>query len=61
MLNFQNAFQMIQQMQNNPQMILQRFGIPDHLKSPDEVAQYLMQSGKVTQQQIDQAKQFFKR
>jgi hypothetical protein len=46
----------------NPQQFLQGMGIPqEFIKSPDDAAQYLLQNGKVTQQQIDQAKQMFKR
>ena len=48
------AFQMVQQLQGNPQMILQRFGLPQNLNTPQEVVQYLVNNGKVTQAQLDQ-------
>ena len=60
MFNVQQAMQMIQQMQNNPQMILQKFGIPQDLKSPNEVTQYLLNSGRVNQSHIDQARSIYK-
>lgn len=46
--------------------MLVRMGIPqDKLQSPDSVAQYLLNNGRISQQQIDQAKtlyqQMFKR
>lgn len=54
-----NMFQMMQIMQN-PQAFLQRMGIPkEHMGSPQSVAQYLLDSGKVTEQQIQQARSFF--
>lgn len=61
MFNFQAAMQMIQQIRN-PQQFLQGMGIPNEvMKSPDDVAQYLLNNGKVTQQQIQQAKSIFGR
>lgn len=65
MFNIQNAMQIINQIRN-PQQILVRMGIPqDKMQSPDSVAQYLLNNGRISQQQIDQAKtlyqQMFKR
>lgn len=65
MFNFQKAMQMIQQFQN-PQQMLSRMGIPqDHMSDPQSVAKYLLDNGKVNQQQIQQAQsmyqQMFKR
>ena len=57
--NIQQMMQLMQAMRN-PQQFLQRMGIPqESLKSPQDAAQYLMQSGKVTQQQIDQASSMY--
>ena len=53
-MNMMQAFQMVQQLQGNPQMILQRFGLPQNLNSPQEVVKYLIDNGKVTQAQLDQ-------
>lgn len=61
MFNFQNAMNMIQQLQN-PQQILQRMGVPqDCINSPEDTANYLLKSGKVTQEQIDQANQMYQK
>ena len=58
-MNIQQAFQMMQQMKN-PQEMLQRMGVPqEHLGSPQTVEQYLLNSGKINAQQIEQAKQFY--
>ena len=54
-MNFQYAMNMIQQLQN-PQAMLQKMGIPKEvMTSPQDVAQYLLNNGKVTQEQIEQA------
>ncbi len=58
-MNLMQAMQMITQYRNNPQGILQRFGIPQNLQTPDEVADYLMKNRRVTQEQINQARNFF--
>ncbi len=59
MVNIQQAMQIMQAMRN-PQQLMQRMGIPqESMGSPQDVAQYLMQSGKVTQQQIEQAKSMY--
>ena len=58
-MNLQQALQMMGQFSNNPQIMLQRYGIPQNLKTPDEVANFLVNNGRVTQDQINQAKAFF--
>lgn len=55
-----NIIQMLNQFSTNPQMFFQRFGIPSSCNSPDSVMQYLMQNGKVTQAQINQAQSLYK-
>lgn len=55
-MNIQNAIQFLQ----NPQQVLQKMGIPqESLKSPQSVAQYLLDNGKVTQEQIEQANKMY--
>lgn len=57
-----NIFQMmnfVNQFRSNPGQLLQQLGIPQTYNSPESVAQYLLENGKVTQSQIEQAKQFF--
>lgn len=58
--NMQQMMQFMQAMRN-PQQFLQKMGIPqESLSSPQEAAKYLMQTGRVTQQQIDQASSIYK-
>ena len=56
MFNMQQFFQAMQ----NPKQMLQRMGIPqEHMESPQKCAQYLLDSGKVTQEQINQVNSFY--
>lgn len=56
MFNFQAFMNAMQ----NPQQVLMKMGIPkENMQSPQQVAQYLLDNGKVTQQQIDQANQMY--
>ena len=59
MFNFQQAMQMVQMFQN-PQQALLNMGIPqEQMTNPQNVAQYLLDNGKVTQQQIQQASNMY--
>lgn len=58
-MNLTQAMQMIGQFRNNPQIMLQRYGIPQNLKTPDEVADFLIKNGRCTQEQVNQAKSLF--
>ena len=58
-MNLQQAMQMIGQFKNNPQIMLQRYGIPQNLKTPDEVADFLVKNGRCTQEQVNQARSLF--
>lgn len=64
-MNIQQLMQTVTQMSSNPQAILQKYGVPQNFKTPEEVAQYLMNSGRVSQEQVNQAnnmyRQLFKR
>lgn len=60
MLNIQSLMQTVSQMRNNPQQLFQKFNIPQNLKTPEEVAQYLMRSGRVSQAQVNQANNMYK-
>lgn len=58
-MNIQMMMNMIQQIQN-PQQLLQNMGIPQEcMENPQSVAQYLLNSGKVTQGQIQQANMMY--
>lgn len=58
-----NPLQMIQQLQSNPVQFLKQAGlnVPDNLKSPNDIIQHLMNSGQVSQQRYEQARQFAER
>lgn len=54
-----NLMQMLQQLRQNPMQFLKQAGynVPDNLTSPNDIIQYLMNSGQVTQQRYEQARQ----
>lgn len=53
-----SMMQMLQQLQANPmQMLSRRFNLPQNLRDPSEIIQYLANSGQVSQQQINNAYQ----
>lgn len=56
-----NIIQMLNQFSTNPQMVFQWFNIPTSCNSPDSVMNYLMQSGRVSQAQINQAQSLYRR
>lgn len=60
MLNIQSLMQTVNQMRNNLQQLFQKYKIPQNLKTPEEVAQYLMNSGRVSQAQVNQANNMYK-
>lgn len=50
-----NIFGLMQQFQQNPMaMLQQRFNIPSGMTTPDEIVKHLVDSGQVTQQQLNQ-------
>ena len=49
---------MLQQLRANPMALLsQRFNIPTNMQNPQEIVQYLLNSGQVTQAQVNNAMQ----
>lgn len=53
-----SMMQMLQQLQANPMQVLsRRFNLPQNLHDPNEIIQYLANSGQVSQQQINNAYQ----
>lgn len=61
-----NPFAMLAQLQSNPLAALRAagFNIPQNMNSPQDIVQYLAQSGQVTQAQLNaaqQAAQMFRR
>lgn len=54
-----NTMQMIQQLKANPIQFLQRagFNVPNNLNDPNAIIQHLMNSGQISQQRYEQARQ----
>lgn len=54
-----NPVQMIQQLKANPIQFLQRagFNVPSNLNSPNDIIQHLMNSGQISQQNYERARQ----
>lgn len=54
-----NPMQMLQQLQRNPVQMLRQAGlnVPDNLTSPNDIIQHLMNSGQISQQRYEQARQ----
>lgn len=51
-----NIMQMISQIKSNPMSVLGKYGIPQNIaNNPDAIIQYLMNSGKVSQEQYNRA------
>lgn len=54
-----NPMQMLQQLQQNPIQMLRQagFNLPENLNDPNAIIQHLMNSGQVSQQRYEQARQ----
>lgn len=54
-----NPMQMLQQLRQNPVQVLRQAGlnVPDNLNDPNQIIQHLMNSGQVSQQRYEQARQ----
>lgn len=51
-----NIIQMINQIKSNPMSVLGRYGIPQNISNdPNAIIQYLMNSGKISQEQYNRA------
>lgn len=49
---------MLQQLQANPMAVLsKRFNIPTNMQNPQDIVQHLLNSGQVTQAQVNNAMQ----
>lgn len=56
MNNFGNFMSMLSQIKNNPMAILgKRFNLPQNMNNPNEIIQYLMNTGQVSQTMYNQA------
>lgn len=54
-----NPMQMLQQLRQNPVQMLRQAGlnVPDNLSDPNQIIQHLMNSGQISQQRYEQARQ----
>lgn len=54
-----NIMQMLTQLKSNPMAFLKQagFNVPTNLTSPQDIIQHLMNSGQVTQEQVNMAQQ----
>lgn len=54
-----NPMQMVQQLKANPMQFLQRagFNVPNNLNDPNQIIQHLMNSGQISQQNYERARQ----
>lgn len=53
-----NLLQMISRFKSNPMaMLSQRYNIPQNIKNPQDVVQHLLNTGQVSQQQVNSAMQ----
>lgn len=58
MNNMMQIFQMYNQLKNNPVGVLsKRFNIPENLNNPNDIIQHLLNTGQVSQAQVNQAMQ----
>lgn len=57
--NMAQLLQQLQSLQQNPLGFLQNLGltVPQNMSNPNDIIQYLMNSGRFTQQQYEQARQ----
>ena len=53
-----NLLNMIAQFRSNPmQLLAQRYNIPNNISNPQDIVQYLLNTGQVSQQQVNSAMQ----
>lgn len=53
-----NMLQMLAQIKSNPMAVLgQRFNLPQNLNNPNDIIQHLLNTGQISQAQVNQAMQ----
>lgn len=51
-----NMYAMLQQLRSNPMQLLSRkFNIPQNINTPQDIIQHLLNTGQVTQEQVNRA------
>lgn len=59
MFNMMNVLSMLPQLKANPLGMLRQYGfnVPNNINNPNDIIQHLMNSGQVSQEQYNQARQ----
>lgn len=58
MNNFFNMMNALSQFRSNPMSIIgKRFNIPQNIQNPEDIVNHLINSGQVSQEQVNQAMQ----
>lgn len=58
MINPINLMTMVSQLKQNPMSLLaQRFNLPQDLNDPQQIVQHLLNTGQISQSQVNQAMQ----
>lgn len=52
--------QLYSQVMKDPSAFLSKIGIPQNISTPEGAVQYLLQSGRITQEQVNQAQSMIK-
>lgn len=56
-VSFDDFIGKYKQFTENPMQVLSGFGVPQNVQNPSEIIQYLMNTGKLSQQQFAQIQQ----
>jgi len=58
MINPMNLMSMVSQFKQNPMSLLaQRFNLPQNMNDPQQIVQHLLNTGQISQSQVNQAMQ----
>lgn len=58
MLNIMQLMSAYQQFKQNPMaMLSQKYNIPQNMSNPQDIIQHLLNSGQISQEQVNQARQ----
>lgn len=57
-MTMNNIMALFQQLQSNPlQLLSQKFNLPQNINNPQEIIQHLLNTGQISQAQVNQAMQ----
>ena len=60
MINPMQIMQMLPQFRQNPMSLLGRYNVPQNIRNPQDIVQHLLNSGQITQEQVNSAMQMRK-